>query len=267
MRGHITKRAKGSWSIVLELGRDPATGKRRQQWVTVRGTKRDAERKLSELQHQIDTGGFVQPTKLTVGEFLERWLRDYAQTNVGPMTFQSYAHMVHRHLIPALGQIPISELRPQHLQAYYADKLQRGRLSSRGGLSPRTVHHHHVTLHGALESAVKSGLVTRNVADAVDAPRFVAEEMRTFDETGLREFLEAARETPYYTLFYVSLFTGVRRSELVALRWDDIDLDLGQMVVNRGLHRIKRENIYRTPKSSKGRRQVALPPSAALVLR
>lgn len=233
----------------------------------MKGTRRDAERRLAELQHQIDAGGFVKPSKLTLGAFLEQWLRDYARPNVGPTTYHSYEHMIRKHLIPALGRIPLSELKPQHLQSYYADKLQDGRLDGSGGLSPRTVHHHHVTLHDALQSAVKSGLVARNVADATDAPRFVREEMRTLDDDGLRRFLDAARETPYYTLFYISLFTAVRRSELLALRWDDIDLDMGQMVINRALHRVKRENFFRTPKSAKGRRQVALPPSAALVLR
>ena len=91
--------------------------------------------------------------------------------------------------------------------------------------------------------------------------------MRTLDEEGLRQFLSAARETPYYTLFYVSLFTAVRRSELLALRWEDLDLGMGQMVINRSMHRVKRQNIFRIPKSAKGRRRVALPPSAALVLR
>lgn len=79
MRGHIKQRSKGSWTIVLDLGRDPSTGKRKQQWVTVRGTKKAAESKLAELQHQLDTGSFLQPSKLTVGNFMRQWLRDYVK--------------------------------------------------------------------------------------------------------------------------------------------------------------------------------------------
>jgi len=82
MKGCIVQRSKGSWGLVVELGRDPETGKRRQQWVTVRGTKKEAERRLRELLHQLDTGGFVRPGKLTLGEFLQSWLKDYAAHKV-----------------------------------------------------------------------------------------------------------------------------------------------------------------------------------------
>ena len=268
MRGHITKRSKGSWTLVIPLGRDPATGKRKQQWVTVKGTKREAEAKLAELQHEVNTGGFVRPSRLSVGAHLTRWLADYARPNVEPLTFQGYEHVIRRHLVPGLGNIPLPELTPQHLQAYYAEKLERGRLDGKGGLSGRTVRHHHVTLHDALQAAVKWNLVARNVAAAVDAPRYQKPEMKTFDEDGLRAFLAAARETPYYHLFYLSLFTGLRRGELLALRWEDVDLDLGHVYVNRGLNHLRNgQNVFRSPKSAKGRRMVALPPSAALALR
>jgi len=118
MRGHIKQRAKGSWSIVLELGRDPATGKRRQQWTTFRGTKRDAERKLAELQHQMDTSSYLKPYRLRVAEFLQQWLRDYAWPNVAPRTAEGYEHIVHQHLIPALGAVPLAQFTPQDLQVY-----------------------------------------------------------------------------------------------------------------------------------------------------
>lgn len=84
MRGHIKQRSKGRWTIILDIGRDPAAGKRQQQWTTARGTKRDAERKLAELHYQVNSGEFVKPSKLTLGEFLGRWLHDYARPNVGP---------------------------------------------------------------------------------------------------------------------------------------------------------------------------------------
>ena len=105
MRGHIVKRYKNSWTIILSLGHDHVTGKRKQQWVSIKGTKKDAERKLSELLHQLDTGGFVKPNKLSVGQFLEQWLRDYATTNVRPSTLDGYRKIIERHLIPVLGNI------------------------------------------------------------------------------------------------------------------------------------------------------------------
>ncbi len=90
MRGHLVKRSENSWSVVLSLGNDPSTGKRVQQWVTVQGTKKDAERRLTELLHSLETGGYVKPDRVTVNMFLHRWLRDYVSTNTAPSTALSY---------------------------------------------------------------------------------------------------------------------------------------------------------------------------------
>ena len=268
MRGHIKQRSKGSWSIVVELGRDPSTGKRNQQWVTVRGTKKDAESKLAELQHQMDTGAYLKPSKITVRDFLNQWLNDHVWPRLEPRTAEGYDHMVRRHLVPALGAIPLAQLSGQHLQSYYADKLAFGRKDGAGGLSPRTVRHHHVTLHTALQSAVKWGLLLRNPADSVDAPRYQPKEMRTLDEDGLDKFLEAARQTPYYGLFYLALYSGMRRSELLALRWSDVDLDLAELSINRSFHHLRDgSNVFRTPKTAKARRLISLTPSTAIMLR
>ena len=101
MRGHITKRGKDSYSIVLSLGHDPATGKRLRQWISVKGTKRDAEKRLSEVLHQLDTGAYMKPGKTTVADYLERWLADYAKPNLSPRGFERYESITRTHLIPA----------------------------------------------------------------------------------------------------------------------------------------------------------------------
>ena len=143
MRGSIIKRSKDSWSVILNLGRDPSTGKRKQQWVTVKGPKKAAEKRLAELQHQLDTGGYIKPDKVTLGSFLDRWLQDYVWPNLSAETAQAYDIMARKHLIPALGNIPLQQLTPARVQAYYTQKLTSGRRDGKGGLSPRTVHHHH----------------------------------------------------------------------------------------------------------------------------
>lgn len=268
MRGHIIKRYKNSYTIVLNMGIDPTTGKRKQQWVSVKGNKKDAEKRLSEMLHQIDTGSFMKPGKTTVAEFLQRWLEDYVKPNLAPRTVEGYEHIIRRHLVPGLGSVILTQLKPEHLQRYYAEKLSGGRLNGAGGLSPKTVRHHHVTLHDALQSAVKWGILARNPADAVDAPHFQPHEMRTLNEADVHRFLEAARATPHYALFYLALYTGMRRSELLALRWSDVDLVLGQVSVTRSLHHLRDgETVFRAPKTAKGKRLIALPPSASAVLR
>jgi integrase len=267
MRGHITKRGKNSYSIAISLGKDPVTGKYKQQWVSVKGTKKDAEKRLGELLHQLDTGTFMKPDKTTLGEYLERWLKDYVVPNLSPKTAEGYEHIIRRHLIPALGGIPLTQLKPENLQRYYAEKLSRGRCDGEGALSPRTVRHHHVTLHDALESAVKWGLLSRNPADGVSPPRYQRPECHTLSEDDVHTFLEAARQTPYFALFYTALYSGMRRSELLALRWSDIDLLLCQIYVTRTLHHLRDGDIvFRAPKTAKGRRMIALSPSAVSIL-
>jgi integrase len=261
MRGHITKRGKDSYTIVLNLGRDPSTGKRKQQWISVKGTKKDAEKRLAELLNQIDTGNFIKPTKTTLAEYLERWLKDYVWPNLAPRTAEGYEHIMCHHVIPVLGNLVLNKLKPEHLQRYYSEKLS-------SGLSAQTIRHHHTALHKALHTAVEWGLLSRNIADAVSKPRVQPSEIQTWDENDVTRFLELTKNSHYYALFYTALFTGMRRSEYLALRWSDLDLILCQAYVNRGLHVLKGgQVVYRSPKTAKGRRMIALSPSMTSVLR
>ena len=194
-------------------------------------------------------------------EYLKRWLKDYVWPNLAPRTAEGYEHIIRRHLSPALGSITLTQLKPEHLQRYYSEKLT-------GGLSAQTVRHHHTALHKALQTAVEWGLLSRNVADAVSPSRVQSAEMQTWDEDNITTFLEFAKDSPYYALFYLALFTGMRRSELLALRWCDVDLLLCQVYVSRSLHILKGGKvIFRSPKTAKGRRTIALPPSAVLLLK
>ena len=120
-----------------------------------RGTKKDAEKKLSELLHQLDNGVFMKPGKTSLAEYLEKWLKDFAWANLAPRTAEGYEHIIRRHIIPSLGKLALTQLKPEHLQAYYSEKLIRGRCDGKGGLSPKTIRHHHITLHNALQTALK----------------------------------------------------------------------------------------------------------------
>jgi integrase len=268
MRGHVTKRGKNSWTIVLNMGKDPTTGKYKQQWISVKGTKKEADRRLADILHQIDTGAFVKPGKLTLADLLERWLKDYAFTNLAPRTAEGYETIIRCHIAPAIGNILLTQLKPQHIQRYYSDMLSTGRCGIKTPLSSTTVRQHHMVLHRALHFAMKWGVISRNPADAVEPPRCHRPDMHIMNEDNIHDFLEAAEQTPYYALFYLALFTGMRRSELLALRWSDLDLPLGQISVNRSLHRLRDGSVvFAMPKTAKGRRTIALPPSASLALK
>ena len=123
MKGSIRQRNKGSWEITVDVGRDPATGKRLRHFEGVKGAKKDAQRRLVELLHTLEQGTYINPTRLTVAQFLEEWLRDYVRTNTAPRTAERYQEIVRIHLIPALGSLPVLVLQPHHIQRYYGSAL------------------------------------------------------------------------------------------------------------------------------------------------
>ena len=112
MKGHVYKRAKGSWTIVYDLPADSITGKRRQKSQTISGTNRDADRALREILQSVENGSYVKPNKITVGDWLRQWLKDYASMNTTDRTQESYTSIVESHLIPSLGSIQLKELQP-----------------------------------------------------------------------------------------------------------------------------------------------------------
>jgi integrase len=233
--------------------------KRRQVTQTAH-TKREAERIKTALLTHIDNGTLAEP-KGTLGEFLNRWLEEYAIPNLSPTTVQEYKNVIFTHINPDLGNVNLKNLRPEHLQKYYAAKLSNG-------LSTTTVRHHAMMLHRVLDHAVKWGLLARNPADAVSPPKMRHTEMKVLQQSDIEVVLAEARKTPYYALFFTALMTGMRRSELLGLRWSDVNLILAELSVNRAMHRLQNhEVIYRTPKSEKSRRVVALSPATCKVLR
>lgn len=268
MPGSIVKRGKNSWSVIVDFGRDPVTGKRRQLWRSVKGPKRDAQVVLTQLLHQRDTGVDAPPGKITVGEFLQRWLEDYARPNVAPKTLLQYSDFVHRLLIPSLGHVPLTKLRPQHIQAYYSHALRQGRADGNGGLSPKTVLHIHRLLREALQHAVKWQVLARNPADAVDPPRPQRYEPPMFSPEEVRRLLAAADDTPIGALIHTAVMTGLRRGELLGLRWRDVDFDAGILHVSQAAQWLPHEGwSFRPPKTRSSRRPVALGSATITVLR
>ena len=264
MRGTIIKRGD-SYRIRVSLGKDATTGKYTSYFETFNGGKPEADKRLRELLTALDKGVFVKPVKDTLGEYLKSWLRDYCRPNLSSRTHELYSYICNKHLIPKLGNKRLVDIRPQHLQRLYAEKAE-------SGLSNRTVQLIHVTLHKALKNAVKTGLLVRNAAESVDTPKIQRREMHVMSETDLHLFLEYAKGSPYYTFFYVGLFTGMRRAELLALRWSDVDLELCQISVTRSMQYIQaaapgNRISFKEPKTTKSKRSIALSPSTAITLR
>lgn len=265
MKGHIKKRSKHSWSFWIDLGRD-ANGRRRQKCITVKGTRRDAERELARVINEIDTGSFVEPSHMTVADFLKQWL-DHARNRVSPKTRERYGELTEAHIVPNLGSYKLSQLKPLHIQGFYSDALVKGRKDGRGGLSPQTVVHIHRLLRAALQQAIRWQLLARNPADAVDPPRPAKTEMRALTEAETATLLRAAERSSLRLPILVAVATGLRRGELLALRWSDIDLKTGETSVQRTLEQTKEGLRFKEPKTQRASRTVALPAIAVEALK
>ncbi len=270
MRGCIIK-PKGrrkSWGVKVYLGREPQTGVKRYKWFSF-PTRREAETRLSQMLAQLHGGGTIPTTKITVGEYLEQWLSKYAASNVRETSLKSYRGIIHQHLIPALGSIPLRRLSPLDVQGYYTGKLNGDAATKQQPLSPSTVRKHHAVLHVALEHAVQWGLLTANVCDRVKPPKRRRKEPQGWDEEQVRLFLaKAKRSSAYYRLYLAMRTTGARPGELLALRWQDVDLATGAIMIRQSFYRLggsKREGeptrlLFSEPKTDKGRRTIDIPP-------
>jgi len=263
----VRKRGKG-WLVTVEMGRDPTTGRRRRTYLTA-PTRREAEREEAKLRHEAATGLDLEPTKISLAEYLKRWL-DTRRSNLAPSTYRRYGDLLRHQVLPHIGTIPLSKLRPLHVQQLYARLQEIGRADGKGGISPRTLLHVHRLLSEALGQAVRWQIIPRNVCQAVEAPQARRAEMRTLSLEETRGLLEAAKaeDTAHGDAVILALHTGLRLGELLGLRWDDLDLELGRMTVRRTLQYLPGEGIaYREPKTGRSRRTIPLGATALEALR
>ena len=266
MTGHVRRRGEKSWEIKFDLGHDPRTGKRLTRYHSFRGTKREAEAELVRLKATVHGGSYVDPTKITVMEFLERWERDWAGRNLAPKTLERFRGLISLNINPEIGLHPIQKLRPVHLAELYSKLLREGRQKG-GGLSARTVGQIHRVLHRAFGHALKWGIIPTNPCLAVDPPAIFSTEIEVLTEDQVSEVLRKLRGRSMYMLATLGLSTGMRRGELLALRWRDVDPEAGVIRVERSLEQTKAGLRFKEPKTRHGRRKLSLPSSVAFELR
>lgn len=252
MKGHIEQVEKGKYRVVIECGRDPATGKRKRIVRRVEGRKADAEAVLEQLKAELRQGTYVEPSKMTVAEWLHTWLHEYKKLELRPSTWESYEVIIRNHLVPAIGALPLQDLRTEHLQKLYNDKIK-------AGLSAQTVHHIHKVIHSALDKAVKTHKIAHNVSDAVTLPQIKRREIQTLTHEEQERFLSVLGEHRLGPAFLTLLGTGMRRGELLALQWQDVDLKKGLIHIRRGMVYTKNGPVFQEPKTEKSKRVIPLP--------
>jgi integrase len=251
MAGQIYKRGERTWQVRIFTGRD-ANGKQVFHRKTIHGTKKDADRYLTAVRREMDLGTFVEPTAISVNEYLDRWLRDAARPRVSRRTADGYAGLLDRYIRKPLGHKRLDKLQPLDIQAVY------GAMQARG-LSARIVRHAHSALHNALKQAVKWGLLPRNPSDLVELPKVPHKERRVLSPDEASKFLKAAAVMPRGLIFEFALLTGMRPEEYLALQWADVDFERSTVQVRRALVRHKKSWSFEEPKTARSRRNIYLP--------
>jgi integrase len=251
MKGHIRERSPGHWAIVIDA-RDPVTGERKRRWHSFTGTKREAQVECARLLTEQKAGTAVDPSRTTVAAFLERWL-EHMQSQVSPRSHERYAELCRKNLAPLLGNLKLTKLQPAHISAAYAKALTSGRRDGSGGLSTRTVTHMHRVLRQALQQAVQWQMLSRNPADACKPPKIERKPMRTYDLAQTAELLAAMRGTRFFIPVVLGALCGLRRGEIAALRWGQVDLEKGQLAVIQSAEQTRAGVRYKEPKSGRTR--------------
>ena len=257
MSGHIRRRGKHSWGLKFQV--DGET-----RYRTFKGTKLEAQHELTRLTASAINGTFIDPSNITVTEFLARWLRDWAEGNTSPKTLQRYVQNV-RYIDANIGQLQLQKLRPVQLSEFYATLLRQGGRNGRK-LSACSVGNVHRLLHAALAHAVTWGIILQNPSDNVSPPRSEATEVEILRDGDVKALLDKLRGTPLYMIAVIGLPTGMRRGEMLALRWSDISG--GKIQVERSLEQSKLGGLrFKATKTKAGRRSISIPPSIVAELR
>jgi integrase len=233
--GSVTARGAGRWQIRVSAGRDALSENRVRITRTVRGTKKQAERLLREVQSEVDRGVAVSGEKLPVAEWLDTWIASHrAAGRISASTEQRYAGIIRKHLKPALGSLLLSEIKPVHVEQVKTRWLTGAESTARRPLAPSSVHQHLVVLSEALGEAERLQLMSRNPVTQVKSPTKGGHtERRILTEDEIRDVLGAAKETSVDVLLRVALATGLRIGEMLGLQWSDIDNDAGTLLVQR----------------------------------
>ena len=246
--GTILKRKDGRWAaaIVQDNGN--------RKWIYGK-TRREVAGRLTKIQRDIAEGRPVINERLTVAEYMNRWLYDVARQRTRPMTFRGYEHLVRLHILPTLGRVRLAKLNPQHVHSLITHKAQEGRLA------PRTIQYMHSVLRAALNQALRWRMVHYNAAAMVSAPRGTRLEAKVLTPEEARQLLDALRGNRLEALYSVALALGLRQGEALGLMWSDVDLDAGILRVRRAAQRIPHcgTQLVET-KTARSRRTLVLPP-------
>jgi integrase len=263
MTGHIRRRGERSWELKFDIGRDERTGKRITQFHSFKGTKKEAQFKLAELIASVGKGYYVSRSHITVAEHvaarIDLWV---SRDDITPKTAERYRELLVNQIAPHIGAKALQKLKPIDIEQWHATLKTTGRKDGQGGLSARTIRHAHRLLSKALKEGMRHEVVARNVAAVEQPPKAEDEEITVLDADQVKLLVERLRGRAMYPRAVTALFTGIRRGELLALRWSYVDLEAADkhITVGEAIEETKADGIrFKTPKTKNGVRDVSLP--------
>lgn len=266
----IRTRADGTQEIRISMGLDPVTGKYVRASYYVHGTRTEAAKVKRDLLKQMDEGRLVASSQQTLAAYLQEWLRNCEAKGLSPSTLTGYEAIVRLYLTPTLGRAQLQKLTPPMIEKVYTDLQQDAALGRGSGISARTALHVHRVLHAALKRAVRLAMLTRNPCESVEAPKPKRAQTGALDESGVLDMLRSLRASADGTLYLavvLAVYTGMRRGELLALRWSDVDLDASMLTVARSVVVAGDRSVaFKEPKSGRIR-VLTLPARAVAELR
>ena len=272
--GTISKRKDGKWCAAITLGVDE-DGKQKRKFYYGK-TRQEVAEKLNQAVNDVAKGTFVPTNKVTTTEWLHEWLNTYKRPSVGPSTFMDYEYLIPVHINPIIGKVLLKNLRPENLQRLYNVKSTSGKVVGNGGLSSSSVRHIHIVLHQALKQAVRNNLIPRNVSEGLELPQLKKTSVKVFTVEHQMKFLDILAGERLRAAFILALGTGVREGELLALRWQDVDLKSGTIRIEQSVRRcrvnfekdspVKTKLIFSSPKTDAGRRSIPLPEEVLIEL-
>lgn len=255
MKGHIYKRGS-TYTYVVTMGYDEMTGKRKQKSKGGFKSSREAQKALNKVLVEIEEGSFVEPSKETLGAFLDSWLEG-KKMNLKESSYMLYERFIHTYIIPHLGNVKLDKLKPTHIQKLYSSMAETHKST--------TINKVHKILKASLDQAVKFGFLKQNPVLYVEKPKETKAPVAVWDEKQVQHFLQIAKKSRYYIVFLLAVATGMRRGEILGLRWQDIDFDNRILSVSQTLS--AQNKLLPTAKTASSQRSIDLDTNTIAELR
>ena len=261
--GHLRKRTNKngsvSWQVIIEGERDPMTGKRERYYKTINGTKKQAEATMRKLIAEVENGGIVTASAMKVGDWMSEWLRLYLP-NIEATTRDGYRDKIDNYIKPMLGNIPLKSLKTDNVQQWINEPHARG-------LAPKTIRNAYNNLNAAMKKAVVLRMIPYNPCGGVELPKMKKYRANVYTAAQVNDLLAIAADTDFYLAIALMTSTGIRRGELLALKWKHVDLAKKVIRIRENMVQAGTKILEKSPKSEAGRRDITIGDDVVSLLR